>query len=81
MKPMGSAVAGSRDALMPGATALRRLTLGCRCKDPGCDFTKRSMWRGPPSDKLAKVAPSSVACRGNMLARGEEHAFCLNSLR
>jgi hypothetical protein len=46
------------------------------------EFTAASMYRGRTTrDKDDQPDISSIACRGNLLARGVEHAFALNSLQ
>lgn len=51
-----------------------------KCGDAGCDFAKKSMWKGG-TGAGPKVGPNAVASGVEMQARGTEHAFGLNSLR
>lgn len=46
------------------------------------EFKAASMYRGRVTqDKDDAPDVSTIACRGNLLARGVEHSFALNSLK
>jgi hypothetical protein len=53
-----------------------------RCRSMAKEFKAASMYRGRVTqDKDDAPDVSSIACRGNLLARGVEHSFALNSLQ
>jgi hypothetical protein len=46
------------------------------------EFTSASMYRGKTTrERDEQPGISAIACRGNLLARGVEHAFSLKSLQ